>query len=387
MAVEQALESEQSLFERIKNILMQPRAEWDRIALEHSEPGKLYAGYVLPLALVGAVAVFIGACLVGSDPFGHSLRTPVVTGAVDAASGALLALAGTYILALIANALAPNFGSPKDAGQAHKLAAYSATAGLVAGFSYILPQVAPLVALAGAVYSLVLLYLGLPRLMQTPDDKRVGYFMAIVVIGIFVLFIASFGLSAVRGFIPGYGAEGGYTFGRTAPAAADHAAPDQSAEIRDLIRQARALQNAGGVTVSPARVRDQLPQSLPGGFRLASSSDGATEGVARAEGVYRSADAELRLTLMQTGSVDALATVATGINVRNTPQSGDGYARMQAIDGRIYFEAVNTSAPSARYAVVGRGIALSAEGTNITLDQARAAVETVGVQRLEREFD
>jgi hypothetical protein len=73
--------------------------------------------------------------------------------------------------------------------------------------------------------------------------------------------------------------------------------------------------------------------------------------------------------------------------VRNTPQSGDGYARMQAIDGRIYFEAVNTSAPSARYAVVGRGIALSAEGTNITLDQARAAVETVGVQRLEREFD
>jgi hypothetical protein len=82
----------------------------------------------------------------------------------------------------------------------------------------------------------------------------------------------------------------------------------------------------------------------------------------------------------------ALAGMATGMNVQENRQDGDGYARTQTIDGRIYSEEVDNKASSASYGVIGRGIAVTAEGTNITLDQARAAVETVGVQRLEREF-
>jgi hypothetical protein len=159
-----------------------------------------------------------------------------------------------------------------------------------------------------------------------------------------------------------------------------------SVNLSELQRQAEAMQGGSGVTIDPARVQAQLPQSLPGGFALASSSSSAAMGMSQAEGVYRSGEAELRLTVVQTGAMGALAGMAAGMNVQENRQDGEGYARTQTIDGRIYSEEVDNKASSASYGVIGRGIAVTAEGTNITLDEARAAVETVGVQRLEREF-
>jgi hypothetical protein len=40
---------------------------------------------------------------------------------------------------------------------------------------------------------------------------------------------------------------------------------------------------------------------------------------------------------------------------------------------------------NARYIVIGRGVAMIAEG-GVTRDQARAAIETIDLQRLEAEF-
>lgn len=84
--------------------------------------------------------------------------------------------------------------------------------------------------------------------------------------------------------------------------------------------------------------------------------------------------------------MSALTGMAEGMNMRETSLDGDGYARTQTIDGRIYSETVDNAGGSASYSVIGRGVAVAAEGTNITLDQARAAVETIGVRRLERQF-
>src|SRR5690606_16116752 len=58
-------------------------------------------------------------------------------------------------------------------------------------------------------------------------------------------------------------------------------------------------------------------------------------------------------------------------------------ARSQSIDGRLYAEDVG--AQTARYVVIGRGVVMIAEG-GVTMDQARAAVETIGLQRLEAMF-
>jgi len=53
------------LVDRAKNILLQPKAEWDRIAAEPADTNKMYMGYLLPLLVIGAVCAFIGMSLIG----------------------------------------------------------------------------------------------------------------------------------------------------------------------------------------------------------------------------------------------------------------------------------------------------------------------------------
>ena len=49
------------LLQRVKNILFKPRLEWDLIAAEKNSFRSLFTGYVLPLALPGAVAAMMAA--------------------------------------------------------------------------------------------------------------------------------------------------------------------------------------------------------------------------------------------------------------------------------------------------------------------------------------
>ena len=179
------------MIERIKNILLQPQAEWDRIAGEPADVSKLYLGYVLPLAAFAALCSFVGFTLL----WGFSVRT-LVGAVVQTGVGA----AGVFIMAYIANTLAPNFGSQQDMGQAHKLAAYGATAGFLANVFLIVPALAML-AIVG-LYSLALLYIGLPRLMKTPEDKRIA-FLAVIVLVAIVVWILIGTVLAATGLSPG----------------------------------------------------------------------------------------------------------------------------------------------------------------------------------------
>jgi hypothetical protein len=91
-----------------------------------------------------------------------------------------------YVLALIIDALAPNFGGVSNQVQALKVAAYSSTASWVAGIFGLIPPLSWLGVLG--LYSLYLLYLGLPILMKSPPDKAAGY-TGVVIIAAIVLFL------------------------------------------------------------------------------------------------------------------------------------------------------------------------------------------------------
>jgi hypothetical protein len=100
----------------------------------------------------------------------------------------VLTLVGTYVLALIIDALAPNFKGRRNQIQALKVAAYSSTAFWVAGIFWLIPALWVLMLLLGFVYSFYLLYLGLPKLMKAPVTKALGYTVA-VIIAAFVVFL------------------------------------------------------------------------------------------------------------------------------------------------------------------------------------------------------
>ena len=173
------------LVQRAKNIIVTPQTEWRVIASEPSTTGDLITGYVIPLSAVGAIAGFIGSSILGATiPFAGTYRVGIVAGLMSACFAIVMAVVSIFILSIIINALAPTFGGQQNSQQAMKVAAYSYTAAWVAGIARIFPILGSLVLLLGALYSLYLLYLGLPVLMKNPADKSIGYTVVIVVCAI-----------------------------------------------------------------------------------------------------------------------------------------------------------------------------------------------------------
>jgi len=159
-------------------MIMKPAAEWDVVAAEPATVGSIYTGYAMILAAIPAIATLLGSIL-----FAH---TNPILAVITAVIGYVLALVGLYITAFIVNALAPSFGGEQNQVQALKLVAYANTAAWVAGALNIIPVLGVLASLVGGIYSLYVLYLGLPKLMKNPADKTTVYFIVALVVAIVV---------------------------------------------------------------------------------------------------------------------------------------------------------------------------------------------------------
>lgn len=176
---------QKSLFERAKDIIVQPKSEWAVIDAEPATVGGIFTSYVMILAAIGPIALLIGHQLFG---IGFGIRPPIGFTIATAVLTYILSLVGVYVLSLIIDALAPTFGGTKNSLNAFKVAAYSWTAAWLAGIFNIIPALA-ILGLLAALYSLYLLYLGLPRLMRVTEDKAVGYAVVVIVVQIVLYFV------------------------------------------------------------------------------------------------------------------------------------------------------------------------------------------------------
>lgn len=196
-----------SLVERVQAILLKPKDTWAEIAAEGGDVTSIYKNYVAYLAAIPAVATFIGLSIIGAGAFGISFRVPIVSGLVNMVVGFVLSLVMIFVLSLIANALAPTFNGEKNALNAFKLVAYGSTAGLLGGVFNLLPALSMLGVLA-ALYSIYLLYTGIPVLMKAPEDKALGYTAVLIVCGIVAAVIVG-AISAMFTKGPGMNMGGG----------------------------------------------------------------------------------------------------------------------------------------------------------------------------------
>ncbi len=172
-----------NVVQRVKNILLQPKEEWVAIDAEPTNVVALYTQYLVPLALVGTAARFIGYAVIGINiPFLGRYRMPVLSALSSCLVGFIAMMAGVYLWALIINALAPTFKGRKDFLSALKLAIYSATPALLGMILSILPLLF-LVQLIAGIYGLYLLYIGFPVLMKVERDRAGAYTAATVVSG------------------------------------------------------------------------------------------------------------------------------------------------------------------------------------------------------------
>lgn len=175
-----------NLRERVRNILLQPAREWTVIEKDRETVIQLYTSYIAPLAAIGPVASIVGLSVIGiSLPVGGSYRLPLTSAIWHAVTTFVLALVGTYVLALIIDALAPNFLAKKNSLQALKIAAYSSTPAWLTGVFSLIPSLA-FVQILG-LYGVYLLYLGLPVLMKAPQEKALAY-AGVIILAAIVLF-------------------------------------------------------------------------------------------------------------------------------------------------------------------------------------------------------
>ena len=155
-----------SLIDRAKNILLSPKTEWEAVANEEANVQQILISYVLPLALIPAVAILIGWGVIGMWGF-TSFNYGIAVALVQLLNAFIAVLLTSFVI----DALAPSFGSQKNFGRALQLVAYSMTPVWVAGILNIIPSIGWLGSLIG-LYGLFLLYLGITPMMKTPEDKR-----------------------------------------------------------------------------------------------------------------------------------------------------------------------------------------------------------------------
>jgi hypothetical protein len=407
-----------NLVDRAKNICLTPKTEWLVIAGEVETPQALITDYVAPLAAIGAVAGFIGSSIVGvSLPFLGTYRTPLIAGLTVAIFGFVMAIVGVFVLSYIINALAPTFGGQQSTAMALKIAVYSYTPAWIAGVLRIVPSLGLLIVLA-ALYSLYLLYLGLPRLMKCPEDKAIGYTAVIVICAIvFGIIVASItALFAGAGMIgsrpygaafPGSSRGSDVEFSRDSPAGKLQEMSKKLEENNRTMEAARKNGDSagqmtaamaslgtilgGGKRVDPIGV-DQLKPFVPDTFAglPRRSSNVEKNGIAglmvsKADATFGDgAGKSVRLEISDTGGVSGLVGLAGWVGVQGEKEDDNGIERTQKINGRLVHEKTSKRGGSNEYGIVlGERFIVSASGSGVDLDQLKTAVANLDLGKLE----
>jgi hypothetical protein len=391
------------LVARAKAILLAPKNEWPVIATEPATVADLYKGYIIPLAAIPAIFGFLGTLRFG---FGAGVGALLIS--------YVMALISAYVMALIVNVLAPTFGGQKSNVQALKVIAYASTASWVAGVAQIIPWLGILIGIAGGIYSIYLLYVGLPHTMKCSHEKAGGYTAVTIVVAIVLWAVTA----AVVGSVVGVGSMMGaaaYTstshdddthfdedsalgkmekWGKQMEAAnkkleAAQQSGDQAAQDEALKGVLGAALGGGSQveSLAPDRLKAFVPEQLGGLPRssIAAERNGALGmQVSQTNATYSNESGrEVRLEITDAGSVKGLLGLASWAGVEGEKEADGRYEKTFRDDDRLIHEEWDKSSSSGQYTVVvGDRFTVTVEGAAGSVSELRAAVEELDLEGL-----
>lgn len=267
------------------------------------------------------------------------------------------------------------------------------TAAWVAGIFQLLPALAILAALGG-LYGLYLLYLGLPVLMKTPAEKALTYTIVVIVAAVIVNVV----IGSVLGVMTGMGRTGLYVDNRSVTGtmdvpgygSVDLGRAEAAGKAADAAIASALAQGPNRATLQPVSA-DTLSGMLPGtvaGF----TRDEITSASARAGGMntatarasYTRGEGQIDLTVTDLGGAAAFAQLSSAFNVNHSEPTGGKYERVGNVDGRLTSETFDPVERSGAYSVlVAERFMVEAEGRGVSMADLKAAVASVGFNRLE----
>jgi hypothetical protein len=387
-------------------MLLSPKTEWPVVATEPATVADLYKGYIIPLAAIAAVFGFLSMSFIGTLRFGLGLGfTYMILNFV----GALISV---FITALVINALATTFGGQKDNIQAFKSVSFAFTAMWVAGIAQIVPWLGWLIAIAGAIYSIYLLYLGLPHTMKCPPDRAGGYTAVVVIVAIVLYFVIAMVIGSVVNL--GGMSRGGMfassdtevtfdedsSLGKLEQWSKDVEAASKKLEEAqksgDQAAQEEALKTMMGAAFSggqqveslaPERLKAFVPDELAGLSRSSIASErNAAMGIQISQANATYADdsgRELRLEITDAGTAKGLLGFAGWAGMEGEREENGRYEKTFREDGKLIHEEWDSNDSTGAYSVVvGDRFTVKVEGAAGSVRELRDAVEALDLDAL-----
>ncbi len=400
-----------NIVDRVKNILLTPRTEWDVVAAEPPNRADLVLKYVLPLAAIAALAGFVGSSILGGL-FG--VRLGIVWGLIMIVYNLVMAVVMVFVVGFIIDALAPSFGGQKNGEQAFKAAAYTYTPVWVAGSGGIVPILGGLLVLAGVIYAIYLLFLGLPRLMRAPEDKSAGYTAVTIIVALVVGFV----ISAIGGLITAPAMLGAAVMsGGSSPVISgerqaalgkleDYARKleaagkkmDAAQKSGDATQQAAAAMEALGTAMSGGRkvealsveqIKGFVPETFAGLTRSSQSAERSGVAgfvVATAKATYSDPSGkQVRLEVTDAGGAGAMMGLAAWMGAVGMEREDDNGAERTRKEGnRLVHEKVSKRGGANEYdLVLAERFIVKAVGTGVDLAALKGGVGSLDLAKLE----
>lgn len=401
-----------NLIQRVQDILLKPKQTWPVIDAEPETTASLYQRYVLILAAIPALASFIGLSVVGYGGFGMSFRVPLLPGLAHMVVGYVLGLVMVFVLALVVDALAPTFGGRKDPISALKVVAYSMTAAWVGGIFALLPSIGVLGLLA-SLYSIYLLFTGLPVLMRAPEAKAAAY-TAVVILCAIVLMLVLAALSGLA--LPTRSMFGATTAGgagvtiktpdgevKIDTAKMDELSKkmeeagkrieeaqksgDAAATGRAMGEMMGALTGGNGQPIPAADLKAALPEAL-GDLKRESieSQGGQAIGIASstAKASYAAGDKRLELSITDLGGTAGLAALAAWSGMTMDKETAEQVEKVYKQGGRTVREEFRKDGSHGEVTVLlANGVIVEAKGQQVDVALLKKSLDAVGLDRLE----
>jgi len=377
-----------SLIDRAKAIILKPADEWPKIAAETKPQGEVLKGYVLPLAAIGPVASLIGGQLFGYGAFGFSYKPPLVSAIVSAIISYALGVLAVYVMMFIADWLAPKFDGQSNRDQAFKFAAYSYTAGWLAGIFGLIPALG-VFGLLG-LYSIYLLYTGAPVMMKVPEQKA-GSYTAVTIVCAVVLAMIMAPITAALSGLMGFGAiatmaggDGDVSGKITVPGGGSV----DLDKIEQIGKQAEDAASGKSPPVPSAKMQALLPSSIGGYARSATESAAMGQMGSTAEGTYTMGDKSFTLRITDMSALGALAGIGAAMGVEQSREDANGYERTHSVDGQMQTEKWDKTNGSGKFGTtIASRFMVEAEGNAGSIDDLKAAVAQVDPDDLEALVD
>jgi hypothetical protein len=394
---------------------------------------------VAPLVAISVIAAFSGRTVFGiSLPLIGTIHVSIGAALGEAVLTLVMTFVSLFVMTLIINGLAPTFGGQKDSLRALKVAAYSYTPSWVGGILLILPALHLIAALIG-LYGLYLLYLGLPVLMRSPEEKSLVYTIVILVCAIVLSILVGLVVAAVFSFSP----LGGMTGAMSGTSLSDKQGADAAANVlsgmlggktdADKQRMQAAMQQlqqmgaqadqaektaratgadpdaaaaskvdtaaalaavgtmmSGGKDVKPVdfhALKDMLPTSIAGLNRTAASGQsGEALGMkgSSATGNYSDGSgAQITVDITDLGSLSGLAGFASKFDPNMEKETDTSYERTTRVDGQLVHQRYDRQAKSGSFDVmIDNRFAVSVQGSNVTPEMLAAAIKAVDASKL-----